>query len=323
MSSTKRVHYAIGVDLGGTNARVGVVSSQGKLLNSQKYPIPQKRGKHTLLEHLAMMIQESLKWCAEHRIKPKGIGLGCPGVLSIQKGIIFESPNIPEWRNLQIQKYFQKRFHLPVTLENDANVAALGELWVGAGRKSQNGVCVTLGTGVGGGIILNGDVWHGANESAGEIGHMVVNHKGEKCKCGNWGCLEVYTSATGIVRRTKKSLKNFKGKSLLKKIPKLTSQAVYQAAAKGDKLARKITLETAEILGAGLTSLVHMLNPEIIIIGGGVAQSGSLLFKPLKETLRKRCFAQSIRNLKVVPAKLGDQAGMIGAAKAFFHHAKV
>lgn len=327
MPGKNRLRYAIAVDLGGTNVRVGVVSSQGKLIKQLKYPIPRRRSKTTLLDHMGEMIQVLLEWSRSKKIRIAGIGLACPGVLSIQKGIIFQSPNIPEWKNVPIQKHFQKRFGLPVFLENDANAAALGEAWAGAGKKTHSAICVTLGTGVGGGIILNDKIWHGANESAGEIGHMVVRDDGRKCKCGNWGCLEVYASATAIVRQAKEALKQFKGKSLLRELNGLTSQKIFAAARKGDKLALKVTRFAAEMLGTGLASLVHVINPEIIIIGGGVSENGALLFKPVRTMVKKRCFPQAVRTLKIVPAQLGDQAGMIGAARAFFlsqnHHAKI
>lgn len=312
------IDYAVGVDVGGTNARAGVVSSRGKMLYSLKDSIPLKRGKQTLLQHVNQLIEECLEWSRQKDFTIKGIGFSCPGVLSQSKGIVYISPNIPEWKNNRVRQKLEKRFRLPVVLENDANAAALGEAWAGAGRNASSVVCLTLGTGVGGGVVLNGKIWHGADESAGEIGHMVVRDNGKKCRCGNWGCLEVYVSATGIVRETKELLKQNSSRSELRKKKSFTAEDVYNAAKKKDPLALKVTEVTAEILGAGLASLVHILNPQIIILGGGVAQAGAPLFTPLKKAVKKRCFDQPVRRLKIVPAGLGDHAGIIGAAKSFF-----
>ncbi len=316
-SANNTIQYAIGVDLGGTNVRVGLISSKGKIIHSLKAPIPKKRNRRTLLHHIADLIQESLDWAEQKKIKVQGIGLGSPGVLSIKKGIVRQSPNLPEWVNVSIADYFKKRFNLPFALENDANAAALSEAWIGAGKKSNSVICVTLGTGVGGGIVLNHKIWHGHNDGGGEIGHIVVRDQGEKCRCGNWGCLEVYASATAIVRYAKNLLKTNQTKSILRTLPKITSEAIFASARKKDKLAIKVTQHAAEMLGAGLTNLVHIFNPEMIVIGGGVSLNQNL-FPPLRAAVKKRCFPQLTRDLKIVPAQLGDHAGLIGSARAFF-----
>ncbi len=312
------LQYAIGIDLGGTNVRAGVVSSRGGVLHSLKSPIPKKRTRQTLIQQVQTLVQELLLWSQKNKIKVKGIGFGCPGILSMEKGIVQQSPNLPEWNNLRLSDFFRKRFHLPFVLENDANAAALGEAWVGAGKKADIAICVTLGTGVGGGIVLNQHLWHGRNGGGGEVGHIVVRDQGKKCGCGNFGCLEQYASATAIVNHAKELLKTNHTRSSLKKLPKLTSQGIFAAARKGDKLALKVTRNAATILGAGLTSLIHIFNPEVIIIGGGVSENGNLLFGPLRREVKRRCFPQMTRRLKIIPAQLGDHAGMIGAARALF-----
>lgn len=314
--SKTTLKYTIGVDLGGTNVRVGIVSSKGKILYSLKSPIPRKRNRKTLLHHIAELVEGNLDWAKQKKLKIQGIGLGSPGVLSIKKGIVRQSPNLPEWVNVSIAQYFKKRFKLPFVLENDANAAALSEAWIGAGKKANSVICVTLGTGVGGGIVLNHKIWHGYNDGGGEIGHIVIRDQGEKCRCGNWGCLEVYASATGIVRYAKKLLKTTETKSFLRDQP-ISSQAIFAAARKKDRLALKVTQHAAEMLGAGLASLVHIFNPEIIVVGGGVSLNKNL-FPPLRAAVKKRCFTQLTQHLKIVPAQLGDNAGLIGAARAYF-----
>ena len=211
---------------------------------------------------------------------------------------------------------------MPVILENDANAYALGEFWMGSGKGAKSLVCLTLGTGVGGALILNGRIWHGRDDMGGEIGHMTIERNGLICNCGNHGCLESYVSATGIVKRTKLALKKRKNSSLSKKKNRLTSKLIFSEAKKGDPLCRDIVSETGKYLGIGLANLVNVINPEMIIIGGGVIQSGKVLLKTAKQELKKRAFSRGVEHLKILPSKLGSEAGMIGSIYPFFHETK-
>jgi len=251
----------------------------------------------------------------------RGIGLGAPGFLSLRAGVIHNSPNLPTAREAPVVSLVQRLTGLPVFLENDANAAAIGEHWVGAGQGARNLLCVTLGTGVGSGFILNHAVWHGSNDLAGELGHTVLVPDGLPCTCGRKGCLEAYVSATGIVNRTASALREGRGSSLdACKRPgnPLTSLAVYEHAQRGDRLARDIFEETGRYLGIALANVLNLLDLEMIIIGGRVARAGDMLLQPAIHEVNTTALRVAYHPVHILQARLGDHAGVIGAAKTVF-----
>ena len=315
--------YAIGVDLGGTNIVTILIDEKGKIIIRDKRVTEGFKGKDHVLKRMAEGIESAL----ERTTNIVGIGIGTPGLVDLDKGIVYEAPNIPDWDNVPVASIYRKRFGIPVFLENDANSAALGEWWLGAGRGTRNMICLTLGTGIGGGIIIDGRVYHGADGYAGELGHISLSFDGPKCGCGNTGCMEAYASAIGIIKRTKALLKDKKNqKSLIYKsiggnLNEITPAIVTQSAREGDKLAIKIWKDTGFYLGSGIASYANIFNPEMVVLTGGMTGAGNLLFKSMWETVRKRAFKGPVKNLKIVSGKIPDDAGAVGAAKTAFQRA--
>jgi len=249
-----------------------------------------------------------------------GIGIGAPGPLDIKKGIINFAPNLPGWRDVPLRKVLEDEFKKKVVLENDANAAAWGERCYGAGLGVNNLVCFTLGTGIGGGIIIDGKIYHGNNYGAGELGHMTVNKDGPLCNCGNYGCLEAYSSAIGIKNRIKNRIQegikseflNFDGDDQLFKSLRLKS--IFEAARKGDSLTSDIVEEAISYLGIAIANMANILNPEMVILVGGITNEGDKLLIPLRKEVKKRAFYSNYKSLKIVIGKLAGNAGVLGAA---------
>jgi glucokinase len=247
----------IGVDLGGTNIRVAAVSLQGKVLHRRKERTDPDQGKELVIRKLLGMLAAVLEKESAQGRKPAAVGIGAPGVIYVKRGIIVSSPNLPDWIQVPLKKIVSKTIKLPMVVENDANAAAFGEKWVGAGKGASSLICVTLGTGVGGGIVLDGKVWHGEDGMAAELGHITVNPDGPQCKCGNTGCLEVYASATGIVREVKRHLK--REDSVLKKSFQgrediFASEDVFRAAKGGDAVCLRVIHQMGRYLGIGIAN---------------------------------------------------------------------
>jgi glucokinase len=313
---------AIGIDLGGTNIRIALINLSGEIKGIRKQPTRAELEIVRIIENIADGISQLLKEQKVKREEVIGIGLGAAGFLSLNLGMIHFSPNLPTAQESPVVKLLESLTRFPVYLENDANAAAIGEHWMGAGQGVDNLLCITLGTGVGSGFILNGTIWHGSNDLAGELGHTTLIPDGLPCKCGREGCLEAYVSATGIVTRTQLALKGGRDSSLKeyiedKKEP-LTSLIIYEHAKKGDRLAREIFEDTGRYLAISLANVLNILDLEMIIIGGQVSQSGELLFRPAIHEVEKRAIRTKYYPIRIVQAKLGDHAGIIGAAKAAF-----
>lgn len=307
--------YSIGVDLGGTNITIALVDLKGKIKNKVKISTQADKNAEfivkTIIENIKVLVQDV------QRSQLIGIGIGAAGQIDHLRGVIKFSPNL-HWRNVPIVKEIKKEFNLPVYIDNDANVACYGEFLFGAGQGSQNIICVTLGTGVGGGIIINRKIYRGAGGGAGEIGHITVESNGRKCNCGNHGCMEAYVGAPHIRERCIEKIKSGR-KSIVTRIvegslAKITPKVLEEAAFYKDKLSQEIWQETGMYLGVGLASLINIFNPEKIIIGGGVANAGTLLSGPMLKTIKERALAVSLQDVKIVRAKLGEEAGVIGAA---------
>jgi glucokinase len=241
-----------------------------------------------------------------------------PGTVDFEEGVVVKAPNVPCLDGFRLSAALRSELQLPAVVENDANAAAVGEMWQGAGRRYSHLVCVTLGTGVGGGIILDGKLWRGVDGSAGEIGHIGVDpFAGVPCTCGSRGCLEVYASATAIVRMTRETQPRYPT-SILHKVDTLTSQKIYEAGLQGDELALEVLRRMGVYLGIGLASLVNLLNPEIIVIGGGVSDGWELFEKHMNQQVRERAFPLPAQRVKITRAECGDDAGLLGAARLAF-----
>ncbi len=312
---------AIGIDVGGTNIRMARVDETGAIRGILKQPTNARREMTEIVADIALGIKKLIGGDEGPPAQVCGIGLGMPGFLSLQTGVIHSSPNLPTARETPAASFLQELTGLPVFLENDANAAAIGEHWVGAGQGVRNLLCVTLGTGVGSGFILNHAIWHGSNDLAGELGHTVLVPDGLPCRCGRKGCLEAYVSATGIVARTESALGEGKDSSLgvfHRPGNSLTAQAVYEHAKEGDLLARAIFAETGRCLGIALANVLNMLDLEMIIVGGRVAQAGDLLVRPAIDEVSKTALRAAYHPIPILQARLGDHAGVVGAAKTVF-----
>lgn len=314
--------YVVGVDLGGTNIVSLLMTGKGEIVARDTRPTLAKEGKDRILSRIVDSVKRILEeGQTKVGISSKsiiGLGIGSPGPLSIKKGLVHFTPNLPGWTNVPLVDILSDKLALPIFLENDANAAALGEWWRGAGKDVDNLVLLTLGTGIGGGIIIQGEVLHGAWDTAAEIGHMIIHEGGLICGCGKKGCLEAYASATGVIKRTLAAIREGR-KSILADAVKnrwenITCELVYKAAEKGDSLSRWIVEETAKYLGIGVASIVNVLNPEIVILSGGMIAAGTLIFKPVRKYARENALAAAIEGVEIVPAALSGNSGAVGAA---------
>ena len=249
-----------------------------------------------------------------------GIGIGSPGPLDRATGVVLRTPNLG-WRDLPLRDLISGATGLPATLDNDANCAAYGEWWMGAGRGIDHLVVITIGTGIGGGIVLNGEVQHGCSDVAGEAGHMTINFMGRKCGCGNYGCLEAYASGPNIAARAVEGIERG-AESVLSEMTGgelhlVTAETVSDAVVRGDAYAKEVMAETAKILGTGVANLINLLNPQAMVVTGGVTGAGDHLFLPLRAEVRKRAFPSAVSACEILPSGLPDTAGVIGAAGLF------
>jgi len=317
-----RARFALGIDLGGTFIKSAVVSQDGALKKIWKVPTEAGEGGARVVERLLELCRAMLSELPEgvQREDIIGLGIGCPGVFDYETGrLVAGAVNLPGLSGTPLRAVFEERLGLPTRLDNDANVFALAEARWGAGRGAETLVAYTLGTGVGGGVVLGGRVFHGAWGFAGELGHFTVEPRGEPCLCGNVGCLEMYASANALAIHARKLVQEG-AETALSRYPleAITSKEVGEAAALGDRAALAVIERAAFYLGIGIAGAVITLNPEIIVIGGGAAQLGERLFGPIREELNKRVYHHSVREVPVVGAQLGTDSGMIGAGALVF-----
>jgi len=305
--------YVIGVDIGGTNIRMGALDYRGNILASVRTTTEAQLGVEPLLEKIRIFINQLKASVPDQHLK--AVGVGIPGAVLFREGIVTQAPNIPALGGLPVRKMLQDLIEVPCYLENDANGAAVGEYWQGAGRGYKHVCCLTLGTGTGSGIIIDGELLHGADGMAGEAGHMAVKADGAPCHCGSHGCLETFASANGILRILSEELASNTGSSLAKVDREtITPAVVYRHAKNGDEVARSVFVEAGAGLGVGLASLVNIFNPEVIVIGGGIAAAWDLLMPPALDTMKHRAFQAMAARVKVVPAEKGEDAGIYGNA---------
>src|SRR5215471_1650138 len=332
-------NFAIGVDLGGTNLRSAAVDEQGRLMEKVTLGTKTVLGRDHVLNDMCEAIRHmSDKYKSSGELL--GVGIGVPGIIDMQTGMVRESPNLPGWSDYPVRSEIEKRLGAPVILENDANVAAFGEKWLGAGRHVGDMAMLTLGTGVGGGLVLNGKIWHGMTGMAGEFGHMTVDPDGQLCGCGNHGCLEQYASATAIVRMARELITTGDAPALARAASsdlEFNAKEIYNLAIQGDEQAKRIFRRVGRALGIALSAMVNGLNLEMYVIGGGVCSAWEAFSPALFEELRLRSTvyaatapadpvhtsAGASRRVEpgwgkptiVTPALLGSDAGLFGAAR--------
>jgi glucokinase len=319
------VRYLIGIDLGGTNIVVGTVAEDGSSLHGLvSEPTLPERGVDAVIDRMIHLARASLEQCVKEkgcrREDIAGVGIGSPGPLDTKQGVVLLSPNLA-WRNVPLRDRIAGALKLPTTLDNDANCAVFGEWWRGAARGSKHVIGLTIGTGIGGGIVIDGQIYHGTSDAAGEVGHMTIDSQGRRCKCGNYGCLEAYASGPAIAARAVEGIEAGADTSLPEYVggdaSKITAQIVYEAAHDGDDFAQEMVRDTAKYLGAGVASLINIFNPEVVVICGGVTLAGDRLFLPLEAEVKRRAFKPSWERCRIVAGALTGTAGVYGAVASF------
>jgi glucokinase len=317
------MQWVIGIDIGGTNCVVGAVAVDGSRVTAERsQPTLAARGSDAVIADLAAMTRAAID--VVHHDDPAatvlGVGIGAPGPLDIHRGVVILTPNLG-WSNVPLRSRLADAIRLPAALENDANCAVQGECWVGGAREGRCVIGLTLGTGIGGGIVFDGKLHHGASDAAGEFGHMVIDFDGPICGCGNHGCLEAYASGRNIARRARELMQQGKASALDAlsggNSAQVTAELVYHAAAAGDSVATQVASDTARYLGIGVANLINIFNPDMVVILGGVTQAGDALFTPLRREVAARAFKPALDACRIVPGALQGLAGVYGAAKAF------
>ena len=313
------MRYVVGIDIGGTNIVAGTVAEDGsELLGLVSEPTFSEQGADAVMTRIVKLTRASMAAARGKEIA--GVGIGSPGPLDTKTGVVLLTPNLG-WTNFPLRDRITQALGLSATLDNDANCAIFGEWWRGAARGAGHVVGLTIGTGIGGGIVLGGEVYRGASDIAGEIGHMTIDSTGRLCKCGNYGCLEAYASGPAIAARAVEGIRPGADTSLPKYVngdlSKITAQVVYEAAHDGDEYAREVVKDTAKFLGAGVASIINIFNPEVVVVCGGVTLAGDRLFEPLRAEVRRRAFKPATDVCRIVPGELTGTAGVYGAAAVF------
>ena len=302
------------VDLGGTYLRIALVDSSGKIHQQSKQRTPKGESPDCVVNAL---VSAAANWKSDSGPPIVAASIMVPGTVDNKNATVIQAPNLPSLTNFSLKAVLEDRLGWPVLLENDANAAAVGEMWLGAARGCRDVVSVTLGTGVGGGVILEGELWRGAHGSAGEIGHTSVDpFSGLKCKCGNIGCLELFASATAIVRMTRENLSRFPDSVLNRE--DLTAERVYDAGRDGDELALSVFKRFGIYLGIGLANLNNIIDPEIIVIAGGVVNGWELFARDMQHEVNERAVRATAQQVRIAAAQCGDNAGLLGAARLAF-----
>lgn len=305
----------LATDLGGTNLRMAAVSSDGEVLSRVKYKTPRTHEPEGIIGAMAKAAEE----CKAALVDCETIAIAAavPGIIDFDKGQIIQSPNLPEMDGYKMVAGLEEKLGIKAVLENDANAAVIGENWLGAAKGFQHTVMVTLGTGVGGGLIVDGKILRGVDGTAGEIGHINVEPEGHPCGCGSFGCVEQYASATAIVRMAHEFAKDNEFSQVIDK-EDLTSEDLFDIAKNGNGLAKEVFRKQGYYLGIMLAGLINTLNPEVIVIGGGAAGGWDLFISCLEEQIKIRSYCQPAARVKIVRAVLGDDAGILGVASLGF-----
>ena len=323
MQETKKHRLPVlAIDLGGTKIIAAIISNEGQVI-AREYRL-------TLADEGVQPVINRIFSAVDHLLSLRNIGssqldsisIAAAGAINLEEGLITSSPNLPGWHDVPLRDIIEEKYRVKTFLINDANAAALGEHCFGAGKGVNNLIYLTVSTGIGGGIIINGELYSGSHGSAGEIGHMTIDTNGPRCNCGNIGCWEMLASGTAVAKEAIRRIRQGEESSLTEmvegKIENITAEKVSRAAERGDSLALEVILKTATYLGVGLVNLVNIFNPEMIIIGGGMSKMGDLLLNPARQVVKERAFQISAQAVRIVPAQLGDDGGVLGAAAFAF-----
>ncbi|MFC2067100.1 ROK family protein [Chloroflexota bacterium] len=312
----------LAIDLGGTKILAAIISDDGRMIAKERFPTLADEEPKEVINRLFSAIDQVLNMSNMDPSQLDSIGIAAAGGIDLGRGLITQSPNLPGWKDIPLRDMVQEKCRVKTFLVNDASAAALGEHRFGTGRGIHNLIMLTLGTGIGGGIVINGQLYCGATGSAGEIGHMTIDVNGPECACGNRGCLEAFASGTAVAREAIRRIKHGEKSSLVKvvdgKIEDITAEKVGVAARAGDPLSLDVITKAATYLGVGMVSLVNIFNPEMIIAGGGMAEMGDLLLGPAGNMVKERAFPMAAQSVQIVTAHLGNEAGAYGAAAFAF-----
>ncbi len=309
--------YYLGIDLGGTHIAAGLVTPEGKIIHQGSIMTQREREYPEIIKDMALLSKKLLTEAQIAHTEIKGVGIGSPGIPDNERGLIVYANNL-NFKNVPLRAEFQKYLNLPVYIENDANCAALAESIIGAARDAVHSVTITLGTGIGGGIVIERKIYSGFNYSASELGHMVINLQGEACTCGRLGCWEAYASATALIRQTRQAAQN-NPHSLLNTLVsgdlgKINAKTVFDAAQKEDSTALAVLQQYQIYLAEGLINIINILQPEVIVIGGGVCAQGEYLLAPVRKMIAVGVYSKDILQTEIKVAELGNEAGIVGAA---------
>jgi glucokinase len=304
-----------GVDIGGTNIKVVLVDpTSGRLVGRQRLKTMAERGPEAVVQNLAVCLRELGRQAGARGLPISGAGVGCAGIIDSREGLVLTSPNLPGWVHFPLGPLLATYLQLPVAVGNDADCIGCGEYWLGAGRDLGDFLGIALGTGVGGCLIIGGKAWTGAGGSAGEVGHMTIEPGGERCLCGNRGCLETLASASWVVRRAREKLRQGSPSRLDAASGALDAETIYRAAMVGDRLAGELFAQVGTSLAIAIANVIHLLGVRGVVIGGGLAQAWDAFIGPLREELTARLTMAPVAEVRIARAELGDDAGSLGAA---------
>ena len=305
--------YRIGVDLGGTNIAAGIIDEKHRIVDQISVPTLAKRSEDEVIADICRTVDSILNKNGIPEHECSSVGIGAPGCCDSQEGIVFRSYSL-SWNNVLLGKKMQKHYHIPIKVDNDANCAALAEAVAGAGRGYKNIVLVTLGTGIGSGIVLDGKIYSGLKGSGTEFGHTMIDVNGELCSCGRKGCWDAYASATALIASAKRAALS-RPESALNLAEEITGKAVFDLASQGDVTAMAVVRQYCYYLAVGISNIVNVFGPDIIIIGGGISRQGERILKPVRQYIRENCFDRREEAMpQIVTARMGNDAGIIGAA---------
>jgi len=319
MPEAGKAEYVVGVDLGGTKILSGLFNNSLECIGTAKLSTKAQRGVESVIERIDRCVRDAVDEADLSMKQVAGLGIGAPGAVDFKSGTVIFAPNMEGWKDVPLKKELEKHLGVPVFVENDANIAVLGVQVAELKSKPQDVVGIFVGTGIGGGLIVHGELYSGFNHTAGEIGHMVVDVNGPKCGCGNKGCFEAVASRTAIFQRIKAGIKDGE-KTLLTEmlgdsLEDLRSGDLRKAIRRGDKFVSKVVEQAAEYIGIGVANLVNVLGPEVVVLGGGVIEALSdEMMSVITKTAKEHAMPGTIKGVEIVASKLGDSAGITGAA---------
>jgi glucokinase len=308
----------LGIDLGGSKTLVAVVDRRGRIVSSHENVTPAAQGREAMIQCIVDSAHDALQEAKLAMSEISAVGIGAAGISNPEAGILFTSPNLPGLREILLGDIIQEKLGRKTFIINDANAAALGELYYGAARNARNFIYVTISTGIGGGVVIDGKIYTGAIGIAGEVGHMTIDDNGPTCNCGNRGCWETLASGTALIRAAKLRIGKKVKTSILEyaqgSVDNVTPQVIRSAAEKGDKVAKELIAQTGYYVGVGLANLINIFNPELIVVGGGLSNIGDMLLEPAFKTAEKRAYKEAFQSVRFASAALGGNSAAIGAA---------